>query len=505
MLFPIKRLLEGRDKPLCIYINQNINDALRKMVENDFSQLPVINDHGELEGLITVDVILRRYYHLKGIIGMLDLTVDHCLIPAITLEMEQDIFEALDRLKDTYAVIIIESKKPIGILTEYDMAHFFRDLTEDLLIIEDIETSLRQIVQGVYPEDEDLIQALISEFGESKDDPGQPNLKFDQLTFSQLIRLIKNPVNWNDFMSILTPLELFQTFMDQVRQNRNQLAHFRGRLDTVQHDALKQSQQWLESRPNLTFYKPTKLKEKDIKAAEKQREQPGAGKYDPLREYLERKHKEKISIIQISFSDMETLLGIELPEAARQHRSWWGNEHANPQSEAWMSVGWLVTNVDLGREEVSFRQSRSAFYPYLFEALLKGFKERRPGITYAEKVSMANWFSFGSGKAGISFGWVFTKEHVLRVELYIDLGDQEKNKRIFDDFVKDKDAIEDEIGETLNWERLDAHRASRISISRPFDFNQSEEIQDETKEWGIATMLKFIDTFKKRVAALKVV
>jgi CBS domain-containing protein len=64
MLFPIERLLAGRDKPLCIHNNQTVREALSLMVENDYSQLPVIDDNGELLGMISDEIISRRYYHL---------------------------------------------------------------------------------------------------------------------------------------------------------------------------------------------------------------------------------------------------------------------------------------------------------------------------------------------------------------------------------------------------------------------------------------------------------
>ena len=169
MLFPIERLLADRGTLLCIRRDQTIREALTLMVQHDYSQLPVIDHQGTLLGMISDETINRRYLYSAGVVTLLDLPVDHCVVKPTILARDRDIFEALDRLQDVYAIVIVsEDNRPVGILTSFDMAHFFRDLTEDLLIVEDIETSLRQIVQAVLDTDEALDFALIAEFGEDK-------------------------------------------------------------------------------------------------------------------------------------------------------------------------------------------------------------------------------------------------------------------------------------------------------------------------------------------------
>jgi CBS domain-containing protein len=53
MLFPVERLIQGRGKPLCVKQDQTVREALALMVENDYSQLPVQDEHGRLTGLIS--------------------------------------------------------------------------------------------------------------------------------------------------------------------------------------------------------------------------------------------------------------------------------------------------------------------------------------------------------------------------------------------------------------------------------------------------------------------
>ena len=60
----------------------------------------------------------------------------------------------------------------------------------------------------------------------------------------------------------------------------------------------------------------------------------------------------------------------------------------------------------------------------------------------------------------ILFTLLLLLEVVNRAEIYIDIGDKEKNKEIFDNLLSKKDKIEKLFGESLTWERLDNRRAA---------------------------------------------
>ncbi len=49
-------------------------------------------------------------------------------------------------------------------------------------------------------------------------------------------------------------------------------------------------------------------------------------------------------------------------------------------------------------------------------------------------------------------------------ELYIDRGNEQENKGIFDKLYAQRESVEKAFGEKLSWERLDAKRACRIKF-----------------------------------------
>ena len=80
-------------------------------------------------------------------------------------------FDALSRLKDVAAIIVVQDRKPIGVVTYYDVTDFFRDLSEGLMYVEDIEVTLREYIDTEFQEGHKFDSALIAVFGEDKRSP----------------------------------------------------------------------------------------------------------------------------------------------------------------------------------------------------------------------------------------------------------------------------------------------------------------------------------------------
>jgi len=71
------------------------------------------------------------------------------------------------------------------------------------------------------------------------------------------------------------------------------------------------------------------------------------------------------------------------------------------------------------------------------------------------------WLAAALGVSGISLNFVVAKNYA-RTEIFINKGDQLKNKAIFDALFAQKDQIEEEIGFPLVWERMEDRVTSRI-------------------------------------------
>ena len=138
-------------------------------------------------------------------------------------------------------------------------------------------------------------------------------------------------------------------------------------------------------------------------------------------------------------------------------------------------------------------------YQKYFQSLIDELREKHR-FTNARVGQPQNWYSFASEQSKVfKYGTSFAANDRVRTEIYIDMGDQTKNKELFDKLFEQKEIIEKEFGNELTWERLDDKRACRIcsyidgSISA--DTTQLEEI----KRWAIENMLKFKKVFPKYI------
>jgi hypothetical protein len=100
-------------------------------------------------------------------------------------------------------------------------------------------------------------------------------------------------------------------------------------------------------------------------------------------------------------------------------------------------------------DQSSRSRARNEKYREFFQALIDRLREEHR-FTNARVGQPINWYSFSSGMAGVTYAAVFTRRQ-LRAEVYIDLGDQSENKRLFDSLEQRRDEIEREVGETLAW------------------------------------------------------
>jgi hypothetical protein len=109
-----------------------------------------------------------------------------------------------------------------------------------------------------------------------------------------------------------------------------------------------------------------------------------------------------------------------------------------------------------------------------------------------------NWIQAASGVRGVYFNFVAGRAYG-RVELYIDRGDKEENKFIFDQLYAKKESIEAAFKKPITWQRLDDRRACRIKCETPgniFDPDQWPTLV----EFMTDAMVRMENAFKEPLA-----
>jgi hypothetical protein len=103
-----------------------------------------------------------------------------------------------------------------------------------------------------------------------------------------------------------------------------------------------------------------------------------SSKYAPLSMFLARRAK-YANYVTLSFSRIEDIIGDELPSSALNQRQWWNNNIGRSHSESWLTVGWAVEDVSLGKKEVVFKKEKPT------DIRKTGKRQRRKPVSSAFK------------------------------------------------------------------------------------------------------------------------
>lgn len=170
-----------------------------------------------------------------------------------------------------------------------------------------------------------------------------------------------------------------------------------------------------------------------------------------------------------------------------------GNSLYAPKFEVVEKPNDFIKNVKnkSGSGELNRSQSeRLEFWTRFNEILVergKPFNVRKP--------STDHWYdvAIGVSSAHISLTLV-NKEGCIGIELYIN-----NNKKLFDELFKVKDEIERKLGLSLDWQRLDSKKASRIIYKMPgLNFDDHSNYNSLMNNM-IDNAVKFSKVFKKYV------
>jgi hypothetical protein len=145
--------------------------------------------------------------------------------------------------------------------------------------------------------------------------------------------------------------------------------------------------------------------------------------------------------------------------------------------------------------------SKGEKYRAYFQILIDELRDKHH-FTGARAGQPQSWYSFSSGIRGITFGANFALGGKARTEIYIDQGDLEKNKKLFDLLQAKSDEIENEYGEKFTWERLDDKRACRIALYCDAVIDAADSELEQLRQWHINNLLKIKKIFFPRLQSI---
>lgn len=554
----VEEFISGKLPVVSITLNDSLKDAVRLMLRHDYSQLPVVDSEKRLIGLVTSDSILKALNNYGA--GLEALLIKHVLIKKLQMfRQDIDLLDLFDEMNDPFAGIIDEEGRLVQLLTTYDVTDYFRQRARDIILVENIESILREYVQLLFTNKQDgesrlnkAIQSLsnynlalqdnfsravryylrqtgqnggnqinkviLDETFQKHLDEKRPPITFDELTLGNYISLFLHNDHWpylEEVFGLKKPAII--NLLDSVRATRNDLAHFR-EIGADQSRQLRDCYDLLvehEGAIRTLFLSQTPLKTDPTLPIRVDHETgagtviptadepyPGESRYATLAIWLQEQPTE-LDVVTLSFKEIEKIIGGELPQSAYKNRSWWSNDTVgHVQSQQWLGVGWRVAIANRTDEWVRFSRiaERQRAYIDFYNALDQKLR-KLPGFEQLDvSPDGSNWHSVkGIGWRGQNLAlliFAFGRNGTFRIELYIDSGDGQINKSLFDALHLKKDEIEEELGHGLDWQRLDNRRASKVSRVLEASITDSpEELMDlaEKASKVMVLMLKILE------------
>ena len=205
-------------------------------------------------------------------------------------------------------------------------------------------------------------------------------------------------------------------------------------------------------------------------------------------------HAEALSLLNRRTGEDTEFFGIEV--------ELWSIDKSRPA----VNFNLVTAPNEWGKQTTSNRPAgtseRNERYRDFFQGLIDTLREEHH-FTNARKAQPSNWYSFSAGHGKVKYGAVFAMGGKARIELYIDsVESRDWNKTLFDQLLERRTDIESELGEELEWERLDDGKASRISVVRQGSIEDNEDTLKVIQDWMVDRLSKFKEVFAARLAEL---
>lgn len=223
------------EEPVTVRPEASIQDALELMLTRSFDQLPVVGDD-RVEGAVTYESVAK---YVKAIddpaVGATSVAIALDRSPEF-VDPDHDIFELFETFATDDFVLVGDRDELAGILTRYDVFYFLEDQVEPFLKIGEIEEALRRLFRECCDDLEGRIEATFAdraEHDESFEIPeGVERFSFDDYRLFVVRNLDALPPR------IAEERDTVETLLEDLRDTRNALFHFRAGADEIDRDQL---------------------------------------------------------------------------------------------------------------------------------------------------------------------------------------------------------------------------------------------------------------------------
>ena len=249
----ISRVIPTNQELLIFPSSMIVRDALTRMAEHDYSQVPVIGRDGYVRGAFSY----RSFALAASSATLKEVKSQDCMPGDLPVEEFVEIFqyarttqelrEVLEIVQRDGGILIGTPDRLKAILTSTDIVQYLEREARPFIMVSEIERTLRELIRSAFTDGE-LIECALRTLKSAYEKQGRsiPPTKLHEMTFNDYIPLICNEENWPRFEDVLGGFRpRVRSKLEEVRDLRNVLSHFKRDTTREDREKIRQHRDWL--------------------------------------------------------------------------------------------------------------------------------------------------------------------------------------------------------------------------------------------------------------------
>jgi CBS domain-containing protein len=212
--YRIGKLPAANQPIVSVTLDEDVTQAVTKMMKWDYSQLPIMQGVRDVKGVISWRSIGSRLA-----LGAPCAKVRDCRDSHRGVSADTSLFHAIPAIiEDGYVLVRADDKTISGIVTASDLSLQFQQLSEPFLLLGEIEQHVRKLIEGKF---------ALSDLQDAKDPADVQRLveRVADLTLGEYIRLLENSNRWT-MLKVNIDRAIFIAELKEVKRIRNDVMHF---------------------------------------------------------------------------------------------------------------------------------------------------------------------------------------------------------------------------------------------------------------------------------------
>lgn len=241
----LNRLLPENQSIVSVAPSAKVKDVLDIMKRYKFSQLPVV-EGSEVLGLFSYRSFSEKILKFRissGLIG--DLPVEE-FTESIKFARGTDEFSSIfENLDNDNAVLVGEPDRLQGIVTSMDVLRYLYGIASPFVLLAEVELTIRALI-CLAVNGELLEQCIRIAWTSVERDIEDLPTELCDLTFNDYILIISHGNNWEYFFPVFGGMrQRVRTKLEDLRDLRNTVFHFKKELTWEEHEYLAELRDWL--------------------------------------------------------------------------------------------------------------------------------------------------------------------------------------------------------------------------------------------------------------------